>query len=105
MPSKKKRITLYVTPEELERLTASAARAGASLSTFCSRVSLGYNVPGLEHYRLRMELRHLRGDLGRIGGLVKLALSQGADRHLIHKLLHELDNRQREVHELFAQVK
>ena len=44
-----------------------------------------------------MELRRLKGDLGRLGGLVKQALANGADRSLVHKLLHELDARQREV--------
>ena len=105
MPSKKKRITLYVTQEEHDQIKASSTRAGASLSTFCTKVSLGYHVPGLEHYRLRMELRHMRGDLGRIGGLIKLALSQGADRHVVHKLLHEMDGRQQEAKELFMRVK
>jgi len=39
----------------------------------------------------------MKGDLGRLGGLVKQALAGGADRGLVHKLLHELDARQREL--------
>jgi len=46
---------------------------------------------------VRLELRRIKGDLGRLGGLVKLALAEGADRGLVHKLLHELDARQREL--------
>lgn len=99
MPSKKQRITLYVTPEEHAHIAASAGRTNRSLSNFCKLVSMGYHVPGLEHIKLQLELRRLRGDLGSLGGLVKLALSEGADRHLVHKLLHELDKRQREVQE------
>ena len=44
-----------------------------------------------------MELRRLKGDLGRLGGLVKQALANGADKHTVHRLLHELDARQREL--------
>jgi hypothetical protein len=44
-----------------------------------------------------MELRRIKGDLGRLGGLVKQALAEGADRGLVHRLLHELDARQREL--------
>lgn len=65
---------------------------------------MGYHVPGLEHIALRQELRGLRGDLGRLGGLIKQALSEGADRHLVHKLLHELDKRQREAGEAVRHV-
>lgn len=54
-------------------------------------------MPSLEHQEARLELRRLKGDLGRLGGLVKQALANGADRQLVHRLLHELDARQREV--------
>ena len=51
----------------------------------------------MEHLEARQELRRIKGDLGRLGGLVKQALAEGADKGLIHKLLHELDERQREL--------
>jgi len=60
-------------------------------------VCLGTPVPSLERLEARLELRRFKGDLGRLGGLVKLALAEGADRALVHKLLHELDARQREL--------
>ncbi len=44
-----------------------------------------------------MELRRLKGDLGRLGGLIKQALANGADKHVVHRMLHELDTRQREL--------
>lgn len=54
-------------------------------------------MPSLEHKEERMELRKLKGELGRIGGLVKQALANGADKKTVHELLHELDTRQREI--------
>lgn len=97
MPSKKLRITVYLTPEEHAEIADSAARAKISLSTFSKRVCLGFPVPSLEQQEARLELRRLKGELGKLGGLVKLALANGADRQTVHRLLHELDARQREV--------
>jgi hypothetical protein len=51
-----------------------------------------------------MELRRIKGDLGRLGGLVKQALANGADRELVHRLLHELDARQRELQAAVARI-
>lgn len=95
---------MYVTPEEHAHIAASADRTNRSLSNFCKLVSMGYAVPGLEHVRLRLELRRLHGDLGKLGGLVKQALSEGPDRYLVHKLLHELDRRQKEAGEAVRRV-
>ena len=95
----KRRMVLksYLSLEEYSAILASARRAGLSLSTFSKRVCLGTPVPSLERQEVRLELRRIKGDLGRLGGLVKLALAEGADRGLVHKLLHELDARQREL--------
>ena len=49
MPSKKLRLTVYLSPEEHAAITASASRAGISLSTFAKRVCTGMAVPSLEH--------------------------------------------------------
>ena len=97
MPSKKLRITVYLSPEEHAEISASATRANISLSTFSKLVCLGYHVPSLEQQAARIELRRLKGELGKLGGLVKLALANGADRQTVLRLLHELDARQREV--------
>ena len=97
MPSKKHVLKTDLTTEEFGEIQTSASRAGLSLSTFSKKVCLGFAVPSLEHHEARLELRRLKGDLGRLGGLVKQALAHGADRQLVHKLLHELDARQRDV--------
>ena len=97
VPSKKQIVKIYLTPEEFAAIRESARKAGLSLSTFSKRVCLGTPVPSLEHHEAYLELRRLKGDLGRLGGLIKQALANGADRQTVHKLLHELDARQREV--------
>ena len=105
MPSKKHVLKIYLTPEEFGEIRTSADRAGLSLSTFSRRVCLGFTVPSLEHQEARLELRRLKGDLGRLGGRVKQALANGADRHLVHRLLHELDARQREVQAAVGRIR
>ena len=105
MPSKKLILRTYLTPEEFSQIRASASRAGLSLSTFSKWVCLGFSVPSLEYQEAIIELSRLRGDLGRVGGLVKQALANGADRQIVHRLLHELDSRQRELHTTMALIK
>ena len=102
MPSKKHVLKVYLSPQEFGEIQASADRAGLSLSTFGKRVCL---VPSLEHQEARLELRRLKGDLGRLGGLIKQALANGADRQTVHKLLHELDARQREVQAAVGRIR
>jgi hypothetical protein len=75
-----------------------------SLSTFSKRVCLGTPVPSLEHQEARLELRRIKADLGRLGGLIKQALANGADRETVHRLLHELDARQRELQAAVARI-
>jgi hypothetical protein len=105
MPSTKQRITVYLSPEEYEAIKGSASRAYVSLSTFCKKVCLGSPVPSLECQAARMELRRLKADLGRLGGLVKQALAEGADRTLVHRLLRELDARQQEVKDAVGRIR
>ena len=94
MPSKKKRIAVYLGPEEYANIQESAARAGLSLSTFCKRVCTGIPAPGLEHRQAVKDILKANADLGRLGGLLKLALSEGGDKITLSRLLREIDSGQ-----------
>jgi hypothetical protein len=91
MPSKKQRIAVYLGPEEYDNIQASATKAGLSLSTFCKRVCTGTTVPGLEHQQAVKDILKANADLGRLGGLLKLALSEGGDKITLPRLLREID--------------
>lgn len=91
MPSKKPRITVYLTLEEHAEISSSAARAGKSLSQFAKLVCLGFAVPSLEHKQAVQEIIKARADLGRLGGLFKQAIAAGGDKIILHRLLRELD--------------
>lgn len=97
MPSKKPRITMYLTPEEHAEIFASAARAGISLSTFAKRVCTGMAVPSLEHKQAVQEVIKARADLGRLGGLLKQAIAADGDKFALQRLLREVDAGMREL--------
>ena len=91
MPSRKPRITVYLSPEEHAEIAESAARAGISLSRFAKLVCTGMTVPTLEHKQAVQEIIKARADLGRIGGLLKQAIAAGGDKIILQRLLQEVD--------------
>jgi hypothetical protein len=68
-------IKVYCLPEERERIEANARAAGLSLSAFLLAVGQGYRVQGITDYEQVRELARINGDLGRLGGLLKLWLT------------------------------
>lgn len=109
MPSKKAVMKAYLTPEEYEKIMESADRTGLSLSTFAKRVCLGLPVPSLENQKARRELLRVNADLGRLGGLFKLCLSE-KDGTLValhqeaRRVLREIEARQRELKAVVARI-
>lgn len=106
MPSKKLRLTVYLSPEEHAQIAASAARAGISLSTFAKRVCTGVDVPSLEHKQAVLGILKTRADLGRLGGLFKQALVEGkGPEHDLRRLLREIETGQRELKAVMAKIR
>ncbi len=97
MPSKKKRLPVYLTDEEYAEISASAARAGISCSKFARLVCTGTPVPTLEHKQAVQEIIKARADLGRLGGLLKQAIAADGDKIIIQRLLREVDAGMREL--------
>ena len=68
-------VKVYCLPDERADLQANARAARKSLSTYLRNVGLGYPVLGkLDHGHVE-ELIRINGDLGRLGGLLKLWLT------------------------------
>lgn len=95
MPSKKQRLTIYLAPEEYNAIAGSAKRAGISLSTFAKRVCLGMDVPSMEQKQAVRNILKANADLGRLGGILKLALSEGGDPFTLKRMLGDIDTGQR----------
>ena len=97
MPSKKKRLPVYLTDEEHALISEYATRAGISLSTFAKLVCTGLPVPTLEHKQAVQEIIKARADLGRLGGLLKQAIAADGDKFTLQRLLREVDAGMREL--------
>lgn len=78
MPSTKKRITTYLTDEEYQCMTRAAAQTGLSVSKYVKRVCLGHSVTSTVDYQAVLALTKANADLGRLGGLFKMSLSEGS---------------------------
>jgi len=99
---KKFQIKAYVSHEDYMQIEASASRTGLSLSAFARRICLGQPAPSREMEQLRRELLRINADLGRLGGLLKLYLTQKDEKSLVihddtRRLLREIEARQREL--------
>jgi hypothetical protein len=68
-------VKVYCLQEERAQLQANARAAGKSVSTYLLHVGLGYPVRGILDQRRVEELLRINGDLGRLGGLLKLWLT------------------------------
>lgn len=68
-------IKVYCLPEERAEIEANAKRAGISVAHYLREVGQGYQVKGVMDYQYVRELVRINGDLGRLGGLLKLWLT------------------------------
>lgn len=64
-----------VFPEEKSEIEANAQRAGVSIARYLRDVGIGYQIKGVMDYHYVRELVRVNGDLGRLGGLLKLWLT------------------------------
>ncbi|EGQ8484961.1 conjugal transfer transcriptional regulator TraJ [Vibrio parahaemolyticus] len=68
-------IKVYCLPEEKKLIEDQAKRAGMSSARYLREVGQGYHIQGVVDYEQVSELAKINGDLGRLGGLLKLWLT------------------------------
>lgn len=64
-----------VFPEEQQRIEEMANQAGRSVAAYLRDVGQSYPIRGVMDYEKVRELAAINGDLGRLGGLLKLWLT------------------------------
>ena len=69
-------IKVYCLPTEKQQIEAQARQAGMSAARFLREVGQGYQITGVVDCQQVRELARINGDLGRLGGLLKLWLTQ-----------------------------
>lgn len=95
-------IKVYCLPDERAAIEANAEAAGLSVSAYLLAVGQGYQVRGVTDFENVRELMRVNGDLGRLGGLLKLWLTDDArTAHFgpatIHALLARIEATQDKI--------
>ena len=94
----------YMTEAERDRIAALAAQCGLSVSEFMRRVVLGQEINSKVDKEAFLDLLKVNADLGRLGGLFKLALTENPRKVTSHRevrrILHEIEDRQEELRQL-----
>lgn len=73
--SKNRHLRVPVDPDEELQIKRNAAAVGRSVAAYLRNVGLGYEVRGILDNICVEELARINGDLGRLGGLLKLWLT------------------------------
>jgi hypothetical protein len=71
-------IYVYCLPDEKAQIEAMAKATGHSASSYLREIGQGYPVRSILDYERVQELSKICGDLGRLGGLLKLWLTDDA---------------------------
>ena len=106
---KQRQLRVPVLPLEEATIKQMAASAGLPVAAYLRNVGLGYQVRGILDNKRVEELARINGDLGRLGGLLKLWLTDdprtlkfGAST--IRALLSKIEDTQGQMHEVMRAV-
>lgn len=99
---REKSVRLRVTNLEQEEIKNRAKMFGVTTSNYLRNIALNYPIYSKVDQLAFLELAKCRGDLGRLGGLLKMWLSNknrraGLDPIDINKLLKEIEAKQEEI--------
>lgn len=73
--NRRQHLRVPVFPEEKEEIERQARQAGLSVARYLREVGQGYEIKGITDYERVRELARINGDLGRLGGMLKLWLT------------------------------
>ena len=102
-------IYVWVTPDEKSQIEALAQATGNKTSAYLRNIGLGYPLKSILDHKRVEELAKINGDLGRLGGLLKLWLTNDKRTALfgeptIRALLSKIESTQDEMHEVMRAV-
>jgi len=98
-----------VLPEEEAEMKQRAQAAGLSVAAYLRNVGLGYEIRGVLDQRRVDDLAKVNGDLGRLGGLLKLCLANDPktarfDAKTVRVLLGKIEDTQGELRRIMRTV-
>jgi hypothetical protein len=98
----------FVSAGERAEIEARAAAAGLSVSSYLRAAGLGHPVRSVLDHETVMALAKVNADQGRLGGLLKLWLSQrpgeGAAETDVRQLLHGIEDLQGALTKVVARL-
>lgn len=101
MPKKKPYLTVYLSQDEHDHVARLAGQARLSVSKFVKSVVLGHEIRSTVDQQAVLALLHSKGDLGRLGGVLKhhLSATGGTEDWLndLRHLLRQIEVSQREL--------
>lgn len=104
MKKKYKIIKSYLSDEEYSQVVHASETTGLTISKFIKNVCLGSPLPNKEVTTFRLELLRTAADMGRLGGLLKMAISNGMEKRKIQPLLDEISERQNELKQIASKI-
>ena len=110
MCRKKRTVCLqsYITADEYGQIVDISQQCGLSVSELTRRVLLGQEISSKIDRQAFIDLLHVRADLGRLGGLLKLWLSDDTKAKgytsNVRSVLHEIEARQAEMKPLIERL-
>lgn len=102
-------VKVYCLPRERQELERQAEAVGLSMSSFLLNVGLGYQVTQILDNKRVEDLAKINGDLGRLGGLLKLWLTDDVrasqyGESMIRALLNRIETNQELIREVMREV-
>ena len=102
-------IKVYCFPDEKQTIEQQAASTGLKKSPYLLRVGMGYPIRSIVDHHQVEELVKINGDLGRLGGLLKLWLSKetpvaGIEARTVRETLKKIDATQDQMVHLMSKV-
>lgn len=102
---RKKIVKAYLSDEEYSQVVHASETTGLTISKFVKNVCLGTPLPNKEITNFRLELLKVAADMGRLGGLLKMAISNGIEARKVQPLLNEISQRQNELKQIASKIK
>ena len=94
-----------VLPDEEIAIKSNASRAGLSIAEYLRRIGLGYQIQSSIDKDYVLQLSKINADLGRLGGLFKLWLTQDKRvAHFDHRKIKALLDRIQTTQEAMLEV-
>jgi hypothetical protein len=109
-PTRKQyQLRVPVLPNEAAAIKQMAASTGLPVAAYLRNIGLGYQVRGILDNKRVEELARINGDLGRLGGLLKLWLTDDPrtaqyGEATIRALLSKIDDTQAKMHDVMRTV-